>query len=123
MGLAYLLHQFAPSIQAESADIFQEKVEGNFYSKYCQFLYARDENLFASFSWQHLSRRYPMALFVPGDDYMAEWRRVGPEAWEGDLEQVAEATATRLHTDYDDDRLKLLIANKGFDPRAEGSSG
>ena len=73
LGLAYLLHQFAPSIQAESAYHFQAKVKGNFYSRYCDFLYARNENVFASFSWKHLSRRYPMALFVPGDDYMAEW--------------------------------------------------
>ena len=73
LGLTYLLHQFAPSIHAESAYDFQEKVEGNFYSRYCQFLYARNESVFASFSWKHLSRRYPMALFVPGDDYMAEW--------------------------------------------------
>ena len=62
------------------------------------------------------------AKLSAADDYLAEWRRVGPEACVGDLEQVAEATATRLHTDYDDDRLKILIANKGFDPRAEGSS-
>ena len=73
LGLAYLLHQFAPSIHAESTYDFQEKVEGNFYSRYCDFLYARNKDVFASFSWKHLSRRYPMALFVPGDDYMAEW--------------------------------------------------
>lgn len=73
LGLAYLLHQFAPSINAESAFDFQEQVKGNFYSRYCDFLYARNEDVFASFSWKHLSRRYPMALFVPGDDYMAEW--------------------------------------------------
>ncbi len=73
LGLTYLLHQFAPSIQAESAYDFQEKVQGNFYSKFCGFLYARDKDIFASFSWKHLTRRYPMALFVPGDDYMVEW--------------------------------------------------
>ena len=73
IGLAYLLHRFAPLIQAESMDMFQKKVEGSFHSRYCDFLYARSENLFASFSWRSLSRRYPMALFVPGDDYMVEW--------------------------------------------------
>ncbi len=73
LGLAYLLHQFVSPIRAEDPDIFQQKTEGSFYSKYCQFLYSRDKTLFASFSWEHLSRRYPMALFVPGDDYMVEW--------------------------------------------------
>ena len=73
LGLAHLLHQFAPTIHAESAYDFQEKVKGNFYSRHCGFLYARSENVFASFSWKHLSRRYPMALFIPGDDFMAEW--------------------------------------------------
>ena len=73
LGLAYLLHQFAPLIRAESAYDFQEKVKGSFYSRYCDFLYARNKDVFASFSWKHLSRRYPMALFVPRDDYMVEW--------------------------------------------------
>ena len=73
LGLAYLLHHFAPLIRAESSYDFQESVKGNFYSRYCDFLYARNKDVFASFSWKHLSRRYPMALFVPGDDYMTEW--------------------------------------------------
>lgn len=73
LGLAYLLHQFSHSIRAESVHDFQEKVKGNFYSRSCQFLYARNKDIFASFSWKHLSRRYPMALFIPGDDYMVEW--------------------------------------------------
>lgn len=73
LGLAHLLHQFAPPVHATSNYDFQENVKGNFYSRFCQFLYARNENVFASFSWKHLSRRYPMALFIPGDDFMAEW--------------------------------------------------
>lgn len=75
MGLAYLLHQFSPSIGAENVYTFQKKLEGSFHSEYCQYLYTRTENLFVSFSWQHLSGHYPMALFVPGDDNMVEWAR------------------------------------------------
>ena len=75
MGLAYLLHQFAPLINAENIYAYQKKVEGSFHSKYCQYLYTRSENLFVSFSWRHLSGHYPMVLFVPGDDDMAEWAK------------------------------------------------
>ncbi|MDE0301350.1 MAG: SUMF1/EgtB/PvdO family nonheme iron enzyme [Candidatus Poribacteria bacterium] len=73
LGLAYLLHQYGPSIHAESAHDFQERVTGNFHSRFCRFLYARNNKVFVSFSWKHLTRNYPMALFVPGDDYMVEW--------------------------------------------------
>ena len=73
MGLAYLLHKFAPLAQAEDMETFQRKVEGSFHSEYCDFLYTRSQDLFASFSWQHYSGPYPMALFAPGDDHMVEW--------------------------------------------------
>ena len=73
MGLAYLLHKFAPLAQAEGMEIFQRKVEGSFHSEYCDFLYTRNQDLFASFSWQHFSGPYPMALFAPGDDHIVEW--------------------------------------------------
>ena len=75
MGLAYLLHQFAPLIDAENIYTFQNKMQGNFQSKYCQYLYTRAKDLFVSFSWRHLSGYYPMALFVPGEDDMAEWSK------------------------------------------------
>ena len=73
VGLAYLLHKFAPPTQAESMDAFQRKVEGSFHSEYCDFLYTRSQELFASFSWRNLFNQDPMALFIPGDDHMAEW--------------------------------------------------
>ena len=73
LGLAYLLHQQAPEIPPESINTFQKKVEGNVYNKYAEFMHARSDDMFISFSWRHLSRRYPMGLFVPGDDYIVEW--------------------------------------------------
>jgi len=47
------------------------------------------------------------------DAYLAEWRKAAPYAVEGDPADVAEAEATRLETEYDQDRLKALIANEG----------
>ncbi len=48
------------------------------------------------------------------DAYLAEWRRGEPAPAEGDLEEVAEAEATRLETEFDADRVKALIANDGW---------
>jgi hypothetical protein len=48
------------------------------------------------------------------DAYMAEWRRGDPVPVEGDLEEVAAAEATRLEAEYNNDRIKTLIANGGW---------
>ena len=48
------------------------------------------------------------------DAYLAEWRRGEPRPVEGDLEEVAEAEATRLDTEFDNERIKALIANGGW---------
>lgn len=47
------------------------------------------------------------------DDYLADWRRADPTPCGEDLEAEAEAAARRLEADYDQERLKALIANKG----------
>lgn len=48
------------------------------------------------------------------DAYLAEWRKAAPYAMEGDAGEVAEAEAKRLEAEYDQDRLKTLIANDGW---------
>jgi hypothetical protein len=48
------------------------------------------------------------------DAYLAEWRKADPFQVEGDPKDVAEAEATRLEQEYDQDRLKALIANDGW---------
>ena len=48
------------------------------------------------------------------DAYLAEWRKAAPYALEGDAAEIAEAEAQRLETEYDQDRLKTLIANDGW---------
>lgn len=48
------------------------------------------------------------------DAYLAEWRKAAPFAAEGEPADIAESEATRLETEYDQDRLKALIANDGW---------
>ncbi len=48
------------------------------------------------------------------DAYLAEWRKAEPFAIEGDPSEIAEAEAQRLETEYDQDRIKALIANDGW---------
>ena len=49
------------------------------------------------------------------DAYLAEWRKVGPVEVDGaDDAAVADAEAARLTTEYDQDRIKALIANDGW---------
>ena len=48
------------------------------------------------------------------DAYLAEWRKAAPFAVEGDPAEIAEAQAVRLETEYDQDRIKTLIANDGW---------
>ena len=48
------------------------------------------------------------------DAYLAEWRKAAPYTVEGDPVEVAEAEAARLEAEYDQDRIKALIANDGW---------
>ena len=48
------------------------------------------------------------------DAYLAEWRKAEPFEVEGDPTEIAEAEALRLETEYDQDRIKALIANDGW---------
>lgn len=46
------------------------------------------------------------------DAYLEEWRRDISEV-EGDLAEIADSTQKTLEAEYDQDRLKALIANGG----------
>lgn len=48
------------------------------------------------------------------DDYLAEWRKAAPYQVEGDPDAVAQAEAERLEAEYDQERIKALIANDGW---------
>ena len=47
------------------------------------------------------------------DDYLAEWRKAPPVEVEGSDQEAAQAEADRIDADYDQERLKTLIANGG----------
>ncbi|WP_339766780.1 virulence factor [uncultured Pseudosulfitobacter sp.] len=48
------------------------------------------------------------------DAYLAEWRKAAPFEIDGDPDQIADAEATRLETEYDTARIKALIDNEGW---------
>ena len=52
------------------------------------------------------------------DAYLAEWRKAAPVTMEGDPQEILQSECTRLDTEYDQDRIKDLIANDGWN-RAE----
>lgn len=47
------------------------------------------------------------------DAYLADWRKAPPVAMDGDPADIAAAEATRLDTEFTQDRIKVLIANDG----------
>ena len=48
------------------------------------------------------------------DAYLAEWRKADPVSIEGEPDAIADAEAARLDREFDDARLKTLIANSGW---------
>ncbi|MDJ0631194.1 MAG: virulence factor [Rhodobacter sp.] len=48
------------------------------------------------------------------DAYLAEWRKAAPVEVEGADAAVAAAEAARIDAEYDDARLRALIANDGW---------
>ena len=47
------------------------------------------------------------------DDYIAEWRRADPVEVEGNHDDIVADTVTRLENEFDQQKLKVLIENKG----------
>lgn len=48
------------------------------------------------------------------DAYLAEWRKADPYPVEGEPSDIAVAEAEKLEAEFDQDRLKALIANDGW---------
>ena len=48
------------------------------------------------------------------DAYLSEWRKAAPYEAAGEPTDVATAEAARLDAEYDQDRIKALIANDGW---------
>jgi len=49
------------------------------------------------------------------DSYLAEWRKAAPYPVEGDPVEIATREAARLEDEFDQQRLKALIDNEGWD--------
>ena len=49
------------------------------------------------------------------DTYLAEWRKAAPYGVEGEAEEVAKSEAARLDAEYDQEKIKELIANDGWE--------
>ncbi|HBR61625.1 virulence factor [bacterium] len=48
------------------------------------------------------------------DAYLAEWRKAAPYQIDGEQDDIVKSEAARLETEYDRDRIKLLISNDGW---------
>jgi hypothetical protein len=48
------------------------------------------------------------------DDYMAGFRKADPYVIDGEASTVAAAEAARIDAEYDQERIKILIANDGW---------
>ncbi|MXQ07875.1 hypothetical protein GQ651_08450 [Alphaproteobacteria bacterium GH1-50] len=48
------------------------------------------------------------------DAYLSEWRKAAPYQVAGDDKEVAAAEAARIDAEYDEAKIKALIANDGW---------
>ncbi|MCP5039246.1 MAG: hypothetical protein GY945_16765 [Rhodobacteraceae bacterium] len=64
---------------------------------------------------QAIDRAAMKAGAQDADAYLAEWRKARPFAAEGEQNEVVTREAARLEAEYDQERLKTLIDNDGWD--------
>ena len=48
------------------------------------------------------------------DSYLAEWRKSPPYVVDGEQSEVARLEANRIDTEYNQEKIKLLIRNDGW---------
>ena len=48
------------------------------------------------------------------DSYLAEWRKAPPYVVGGEQSEVAQLEANRIDTEYNQEKIKLLIRNDGW---------
>lgn len=51
------------------------------------------------------------------DEYLAEWRKGDPVSVIGEAEDIAKCESQRLETEYDKEKIQLLLANDGWKPK------
>ena len=47
--------------------------------------------------------------------YLAEWRKAAPYQMDGTPAEIVEAEAARLEAEFDQEKIKALIANEGWE--------
>ena len=62
-----------------------------------------------------IDRAAMLAKLRDTDNYLAEWRRGEPAPCGEDLDAEAAALSARLEAEYDDARLKALVAKGGLE--------
>jgi len=55
------------------------------------------------------------------DSYLGEWRRGEPAECGDELEAEADAAAARIEGEFDEERLKRMVANGGREPEGSGA--
>ena len=74
----------------------------------------REKSMLSSRFQEAIDRAAMRAGKGGSDAYIAEWRRDTARCdAEGDLRQIAEREASRLESEFSDDRLDALIRNHG----------
>ena len=63
---------------------------------------------------QAIDRAAMRGKAADSDAYLAEWRKSAPVDCGEDLEAEANAAAARIEAEYDDARLKALVAAEGY---------
>jgi Virulence factor len=66
-----------------------------------------------------IDRAAMRAKMSAADDYIGEWRRGAPVDCDDDLERVVTQAAQAIEEKYNDECLKTLIQNKGFEAAVE----
>ena len=65
--------------------------------------------------FEHAIDRAAMKCGAAGTDaYLAEWRKADPYPIEGEPDAVAQSEAARIDAEFDQERIKALIANDGW---------
>jgi hypothetical protein len=76
----------------------------------------REKSLLSARFQEAIDRAAMRAGKGSSDAYIAEWRREASRCdAEGELRQIAEREASRLESEFSDERLETLIRNHGSD--------
>ncbi|NLN76400.1 MAG: hypothetical protein GX139_08820 [Armatimonadetes bacterium] len=123
IALCYMLHKHASVLNAPNDAQLWQHLTGSWTSPGSELTFARSWNAFASFSWRHLSGKYPLGLFIPaGCADMVEWMSdqfVGRiRATDIDHQKTTTSHKETLTKNGFSTTGEIIYANKSGDPMA-----